>query len=292
MTTSSFDFRKPPAGRLEQEVQSWLSEGMQRANLVAEKNLAFACEFSSDSVIIDAWGPTLRQLPASTVAFPFSASADPFDQFLLTMPRTLLMVFLAGLLGDTPKAIPADRELTGVERSLGEFFLTEFVLEPLTSAWPIIEQPIQLTGKPPELPKIAWRYPEIESVLIAKLQAKLPMGTQEFGLVMTKSTRLEQLTAPPPAKLQSQPRAIQQMVESLVREMDVDLEVLLGTAELTLWDLAKLQAGDLIILKQKVTEPLEAQVSGCPKLRVWPGAVGSRQGIQIINAITERQTAS
>ena len=101
---------------------------------------------------------------------------------------------------------------------------------------------------------------------------------------MPKSDWLEKLAAPVPARVQSQSLNARRQIEALVGEMSVDLAVVLGTADLTLFDLARLRTGDLVMLNQKVDDPLEATVGGTKKFQVWPGARGSRQAVQVYAA--------
>ena len=75
-------------------------------------------------------------------------------------------------------------------------------------------------------------------------------------------------------------------VEALVGGLPVEVVALLGTAELTLSQLAGLKAGDVVLLKQRVSEPLSAVVAGRPRFRVWPGRSGSRQACRI-DSLTE-----
>ena len=52
-------------------------------------------------------------------------------------------------------------------------------------------------------------------------------------------------------------------------------------AEVPLSRLAGLAEGDLLILGQRVTDPLTAKVAEADKFRVWPGRVGRRQAVRV-----------
>jgi len=41
-----------------------------------------------------------------------------------------------GLLGETPTALPTDRELSGLESSIGNYLVGDLTLGPLNSTWP------------------------------------------------------------------------------------------------------------------------------------------------------------
>jgi len=70
-------------------------------------------------------------------------------------------------------------------------------------------------------------------------------------------------------------------VEKLVRNWTADLSVELGTVNMPLGQVANLRPGDVLILDQRVNEPLKATVEGREKFRVWPGQIRSRLGIQV-----------
>ena len=70
-------------------------------------------------------------------------------------------------------------------------------------------------------------------------------------------------------------------MEALVREMAVELTVLLGSAELSMRELAALRAGDVVVLHQKVDQPLDGLLAGTRKFRVWPGVIGDRAAVVI-----------
>ncbi len=84
-------------------------------------------------------------------------------------------------------------------------------------------------------------------------------------------------SAVPTRSEQDTPRKL----EALVRELPIEVTVDLGMVELPIAQLARLTPGDLLILNQRVSEPLIARVDSRPKFRGWPGRVGSRQSLQI-----------
>jgi flagellar motor switch protein FliM len=120
-----------------------------------------------------------------------------------------------------------------------------------------------------------------EPALLATVLVTTAFGELPVHLLLMRSVRLMRLADPPPMKVTPLREEERVQIETLVREMDVELAVTLGTAELTLYDLARLQTGDVVVLRQKVSEPLTAGVGGTPKFRVWPGAVGGRQAVQV-----------
>jgi flagellar motor switch protein FliM len=71
-------------------------------------------------------------------------------------------------------------------------------------------------------------------------------------------------------------------VESVVRGIDVDLRVVLGSAGIELKDYLKLQAGDVLVLDRKVGEPLEIRAGEKMEFTGQPGRVGGKLAVRIL----------
>ena len=67
--------------------------------------------------------------------------------------------------------------------------------------------------------------------------------------------------------------------------MRLEISVQLGAARLPLHQLTRLRVGDLVILDQRVHEPLAAFVAGEQKFKGWPGRAGARQAFQIDSSV-------
>ncbi|MBX9581953.1 MAG: FliM/FliN family flagellar motor switch protein, partial [Gemmataceae bacterium] len=244
-------------------------------------------ELRPGSVGTVAAGAALRNLPEDALGTLLTTD-DPADgSVLLAVRRPVLLALLAGLLGDTPSSLPADRDPTDLEASLVGYALRGLFLDPLERGWPGPE-PLVLSSGPLTAPRAAWKGPASDPVLVAALTAAGPWGEHPVHLILTRAGRWDRLArAEMPRPAADRPDADRGPIEALVRDMRVDVSVLLGTAELTMTEVAGLRPGDLLVLRQKVSDPLDALVAGAPKLRVWPGAVGSRAAVQVHAATTD-----
>jgi flagellar motor switch protein FliM len=273
-----FDFRRPPPGDLERQAAAWLAAALKRAAAGWPKVLPFEAAPApggSDALTAAA---ALAALPADAVGFRLAAGDDA--PALLALPRPLFLGLLAGLLGETPADPPADREPTAVERSLAGFLLRELFLAHLEHAWPLAEEPLALAPADAGPPRAVWRVPGEDMAVLLRMTVAAPFGEYPAALVLPRAGRFERLARPGPRPAPPEP-ADRAHIEALVREMSVELVAVLGEAELTMSELARLRAGDLVVLRQKVSDPLDARVGGASKFRVWPGAVGGRAAVQV-----------
>jgi flagellar motor switch protein FliM len=137
-----------------------------------------------------------------------------------------------------------------------------------------------LNAGSPGNPRSIWLVPGGDAIVSATILISTPFGEHPLYMLVPRVGRWEKLTKIDP-RIKKIPPAPREQLEALVREMTVDVAVVLGTADLTMNELAHLKAGDLVVLRQKVSQPLDGLVSGARKFRVWPGVVGSRTAVQI-----------
>jgi flagellar motor switch protein FliM len=279
MTPVPFDFRKPPPGELGRLATRWLTSACRRTVDPWVRMLPFPATVALGHIEVVGASAGLSALPDDAIAIPLTSEGDE-GITLLVFRRPFLLALLAGLVGETPTAAPTDRDLTDLELSLVGYLAREMFLDPLEKAWPA-SVPLRLTAGGPAVPRLVWTGSGADLVLFATLDATAPFGEHPIYLIVPRTGLGARLAAAefraPPAP-SPVPAA---HIEALVREMVVDMTVLLGTADLTMSELGALRAGDVVVLRQKVDQPLDGLLSGARKFRVWPGVVGDRAAVVI-----------
>jgi flagellar motor switch protein FliM len=131
-------------------------------------------------------------------------------------------------------------------------------------------------------------FPPAESVFVFTFRVTGPFGEGEWHWLLPRGDwvirLLDQRQPARPGAVLPDSRA---QLTRLAEQFPVRLSVRLGQAEVSLQQLSRLQAGDLILLDQRVGEPLRASLAGAVKFHVWPGAVGSRQAVAIHSLLDE-----
>lgn len=285
MSVTEFDFREPPASILENKTTVWLREACGAAPRIWSKILPFKADLVVERVSAQAAAKALDVLPEGLVAFRLKLDTHPEIQPILMLARQLLLALINGSLGVVAETLPEDRELSTVEESICEFLIRQLLLKPLSDAWPAASHPnftVELRGSP----KGVCTLPPNDLVMVAVLQVTAPFGSSPITLMMPRSEPLTELVKPAVDPVPVKPVA-KALLEALVCEMSVDLAVALGSANLTMLQVATLRPGDVLVLGQKVNEPLRAKVAGKDKFAVWPGAVGRRQAIQVDTMIEQ-----
>jgi flagellar motor switch protein FliM len=287
MSVEAYDFRKPArlAGGLEQRLSAWL----EAACALAPAQWALHLPVSLDVAFRKA--ETLRpadgftQFPETTVAYTVNANAGD-GVTLALLPRPFALALVGAALGGAAEEAPENRELTSVEESVCEYLIQKLLLAPLQDAWPGVH-PIQLSLGTRE-PATRWGrlFAPDDNLIACEFAVAGPFGEQPWYWVLPNKGLPKQLIDPGGVGAAAPQAAPDPHLQALVGGLPVEVVATLGTAELTLSQLAGLKAGDVVLLKQRVSDPLSAAVAGRSRFRVWPGRSGSRQAFRI-DSLTE-----
>jgi len=281
MTPDPFDFRKPPPGELGRRVSAWLTAACRRTIGPWARTLPFPAALGVGHIEVVGASAVFAALPEDAISVPVFAGVGAEPAALLVFRRPFLIALLSGVVGETVAALPEDRETTELETSLVGYATRELFLDPLERGWPGTPAP-QLSSGALAPPRLAWTANggELTDLAVfATLDASAPFGQQPVYLVVPRGGPWAALAAPESAP--RPPVVPAEQIEALVRQMPVELEVLLGTADVSMRELSALRAGDVLVLAQKVDEPLAGLLAGARKFRVWPGAVGSKAAVQV-----------
>jgi len=282
MKVETYNFRKPGplATDLEQRLAAWLREGCTRASEADPARVAVRLEmtFSGLDTVRPADG--LARLADAALGYRIAMGAGGM-MALLVMPRTLALALVAAAQGDTAGEPPADRPLTAVEDALAEYLIQHLLLAVFQEAWPGGERlELEVLQKEPQ-PKRCRIFSPDQNVVVCTFSLNGPLGGQKWQWMLPQAGLLEHFAraaadTDTPSEAAARPR-----LEMLIRDLPVQMSVTLGTAELPISQLAKLRPGDLVILNQRVSDPLIASVAREAKFRVWPGRVGAQQAFQV-----------
>ncbi|VTR96387.1 Flagellar motor switch protein FliM OS=Moorella thermoacetica (strain ATCC 39073) GN=Moth_0804 PE=4 SV=1: SpoA [Gemmata massiliana] len=281
MIPAEFDFRKPPLGQIERNVSAWLTSACRWATEAASGTLPYPATFQFAGLETPTATASIHALPEGAVGIVL-ATPDIIGTgaALLAFPNPLFLALLSGLVGEAPAELPVGREATPLELSLVPHLVRELFINPLTKSWPA-RVPPALNVSAPSIPSAVWRAGN-ERVMVATVTITGPFGTHPVYLMLARTGPWEDLGAAPVEQVAPVPREV---IETLVREMNVEMTVVLGKADLTMHDVTSLVPGDVVVFDQKVTQPLEGLVSGTRKFRVWPGVVGDRAAV-VVDTIT------
>jgi flagellar motor switch protein FliM len=284
MTITVHNFAKPAQliGDWSQRLTGWFQSAFVLAGKAWAKEISGALEAHVRHIEIVRCGEFLSRLDDAAAGYRITLAGNRLPT-LLVLSRPMLLALVDGLLGQALESLPADRELTDVERPIAEYFLQTLWLTFFKDTWP---------GPVPGI----WEFPQAERnlqcsrlfapdelVVVFSCEIRGTFGVQECSWLFQRKGLAELLGWNEDAVGSKEPQASR--IETLVRSLPLDVVVVLGGVEICISQLSTLQVGDVILLNQRVSEPLTALIGDEAKFLGWAGRTGSSMAFRIDSLI-------
>jgi flagellar motor switch protein FliM len=273
------DFTKPTrlTADWRQRLSAWCKVAASLTNKASARNLTTPVEATIENLDVCYAKKVLSRVPDEMLAY--RVKIGDRVQSVLVMPRLLMLNLVGLLLGETTAAA-SDRDLTLIEERLADFYLLNHWLSFYRETWP---GATSLTWVLEErLPNVqAGRVFSPEEVLVGvDWQLSGPWGKTAGGWYFAKKPLLDALgNNNAPDAVPEVQAAIRR--EAIVYQLPVQLEIVLGSAELRLSDLSTLQVGDVVLLDQRAADGVLARVGGQDVFRGQAGRMGSWKAFQV-----------
>jgi len=287
-----YDFRRPSKFSKEQ-IHTIQAIHENYARLLAtyfSAHLRTVVQITVHSVEQLTYDEFIRSLSNPTIINIFQM--DPLEgNAILEINPSIVFIIIDRLFGGPGQAPENIRDLTDIERVVVEKVVAR-VLEILREAW---ESIIQLR---PKLDMIETNplFTQIvsPSEMVVLISFRTQFGENE-GLInlcipyIVVEPIMSKLSAhywfAGTAKETTQENIYR--ITKQIQKANLHISAVLGKATIRVGELLELQAGDVIMLDNKVTDPVEVLVGSKKKFLGRPGIVGSKLAVQITSVIKE-----
>ncbi|WP_197454686.1 FliM/FliN family flagellar motor switch protein [Stieleria varia] len=240
----------------------------------------FSAQLSMGIVSTESYGKALEAV--SKESLYTVADFEGQMSMLLYADASEYQVIVSEVLGiDRPEG---DRDLSPVEQSLAEMFITELG-DALCEGW-MGAQKINIETSPiAKDPRKTRLYRSKDLMTQTMIEVTLKEGKAKLNLLMPKQPTcdlLDTLVDSRSAVESAKPS------ERLIASLPIDVTAVVGTAKIPMLDLTSLQPGQLIKLDQRIDQPIIAYVDDRPFYKCWPGRSGNTQSIEISCCLDER----
>jgi flagellar motor switch protein FliM len=288
MSIQSHDFSRPP--RLHPDHKAKLSQWLGQANLLLVEMLSkmsLPIEIQLEDCFTDWPLNFVRTWSERSLAYQVNLAGTD-ARSIFAIPNSIAQVLIGHLLGDQPTEMPIERDLTPSESSVGEFLISA-LLGSMTEAWSG-ETAIELQRGDRETNlRRTKTFKSTDPIAICHSTIRVAAGTTTWSWMLSYEYLTALFGTTERTRAASQDASTRGQLETLVRGMTTEVEIRLGGVQLTAPQLAKLQVGDLVVLDQRVSEPLRASIGDEPRYLGWPGQVGNRQAYVIESELSQRQ---
>jgi flagellar motor switch protein FliM len=200
---------------------------------------------------------------------------------LLACSLRQVLALTGAVIGAVDEQWPAPRPLTSVEESLAVLLFDDLVAAAI-DGWPGKDElPIERRGIVAR-PVRTRLFPSRAQTLVSTFSLDSNLGHENCYWVVPEEGIADLLKHCELGTHRAATSKPAPQLEAAAVRMPVELVVQLGQAEVTMAQLSRLQAGDLLLLDQCIADPLLACVGGRSKFRGWPGRTGLQQSFQIV----------
>lgn len=285
----TYDFRSP--SRLADDVEDVLSDWQTRiAHVTSElwkEDLALALEWDDPSLETCYSHEFLAKQTGAALAYELIID-ETTEPTWLVISRPIAIAFVNLMYGMEEEAIPEDRRLTETEQNVCELLAQRFEssLRDAQTCEPTLPCRF-LHGN--ILEEVSDDFPKQEQFVIAKFPLKGPFGEVNIEWVLSQAAVLRYVTHVI-AQREKEKKDASPLARTM-RNVPLDVVIRLGKAEIDVSDLMNLRKGDILMLDQRVTEPLMAQIAGTDKFQGWVGTLGNRRGFEVKEMVKEEEAS-
>lgn len=259
-------------------LNKWMYDGCQLLSERVSQELPFQVVFKHDSTRTLRCHEAIPATPENGIGIHVGIG-DEDHLSLLAFPRGLLLSMVTGFLGETPDMLE-DRMMTPSEVSISQY-VVETMIAGFRERW-LTDETVELItmGTEDDVRRSRMFPPEL-GLVVLQFDMTGPFGSDKWFWLIPQDTVVSLFQHMIESQTPDQQAGERDLLEELVREMTAQVTVRLGKAELASVDLDNLAEGDVLLLDQRIREPLTAMVAGVDFYRVWAGRVGLRQAMQI-----------
>ena len=199
---------------------------------------------------------------------------------ILVLDRSIALAMIFGLLGDQMESVPDDRQFSEIELSVGDL-LFQKLIDSIGESWPQRDRlPCSLSTSLEMSPHKSRMWGPRQKVFVCSfaLQIGETQGQLQWILPLAELEELLQVLDIPHVELSKE---AQKQMQQNVGHLPVDISVELGSTNVSVAKLAVLAVGDIVVLQQRISDPLPLLVDNKPKFNGWLGRSGNRQAFKI-----------
>ena len=245
-------------------------------------------DISAFSIDMIKFGEFMRSLPVPTSLHIFKA--EPLrGHALMVIESKLVFNLVDGFFGGSGRGYikVEGRDFTPIEARLLSKVI-KMALDDLEKAWSPVHPLVLSYVRGETNPQFASVVSPTEVVIVIKFEVELEQTVGTLVICLPYST-IEPIRSKLYAGFQSDQLEvdtawINRFIER-VREAEINITVELGRTMITGEDIMNLTVGDVIMLKHDVREPLEVQVEGVPKFKVFAGSSRGQRAVRIVSDI-------
>ncbi|WP_182870004.1 FliM/FliN family flagellar motor switch protein [Rhodopirellula sp. JC639] len=192
-------------------------------------------------------------------------------------------IILSDLLCLTPSDEGGDKDLSAIETDLANYFIARLA-DSISRGWMGQgDLEIEVTDLEKDARKLRlFRGKDLVTKVCIEVECKGGKATLNWLLPKQKLPALLDETVD-----NRDGGAPATPSKELIGQMPLEVVTMLGSASIPMSELSKLKPGELIVLDQRIDQPMVSHVDGEPAFECWPGRLGNKQAVQVSRCLND-----
>ena len=196
---------------------------------------------------------------------------------MLAVQQVDLLALVLEILAEDLSGKPQSRPLTAIEINLSELLIEQFCAA-AAEGWPQKETMTFKTEPIDSAPHRSRLFNGDEPITVAQLAIRAKAGEALLTWGFPRA-QLAKALKPIIGESAGDTRTLNPL--PVVQEIPLEVVVQLGSAKLGMEQLMSLEPGSVIVLEQRIDQPLMATIEHLGVYRGWPGRVAGKQAFKI-----------
>ena len=263
-----------------ESLRNWVAKASSYFSAFWAEATGFSAQLTLGSIVTETYGTLLSQISKEDMACVTELGEVSSTQWY-SSPKQL-RGFVGEMLAMGEEEVAAlEGPLSSIEESLvGLCF--ESLATAFTDAW-MGPEPLPLqSGDLVQDPRKSRLFRAKDLVTRVQIEFQLKAASLEVSWLLPKQKTSDLLEAALDRRAAPEKTSVP---ESTVRQVPIDVVTSLGQVSVPMSQLSDLKEGQLIMLDQRIDQPITAFVNDRPFYECWPGKLGGQQALQVINVL-------
>ncbi|MFK7738228.1 MAG: FliM/FliN family flagellar motor switch protein [Pirellulaceae bacterium] len=273
-----FDFREIAAlDDTAESFRSWVAKSSSYFSAFWSEATGYSAQLTLASITTETYGAMLEAISKDDVSSIAELGEISSTQWYASPEEWRVLVAELLAFGEDDKV--SEGPLTAIEQSLVTLCL-QSLASAFTDAWMGREALPIVAGDLVKDPRKSRLFRAKDLITKATVNVQLKTGSFKINWLLPKQKTCDLLESVVDRREKGEPDVLS---AEMVQKVPVELITALGKASLPMAQLSTLEAGQLLMLDQRIDQPITAYVDQRPFYECWPGRLGGQQALQVVS---------
>ncbi len=259
--------------------RNWLAKSSSFFSAFWGQASGYGAQLSLGPISTDSYGALLESVPQDDYCCLSEFTGHASSMWYASRQDLRLIICELLCLADAEQL--TGEELSPIEQSLIQLFLDQLASS-LGDGWMGPDELVITAGSLDKDPRKTRIFRSKDLVTKTSVQIELKIGKVELHWMLPKQRISELLETTIDNRSDRKPVSPS---TQMVGQLPIQVVSILGKATVPMTRLSQLEVGQLVMLDQRIDQPVTAYINDAPFFECWPGRLGGKQALEITGCV-------